>query len=369
MLTVNDSKDRCPDCPTGAPMWMTTFADMATLLMAFFVLLVAFAEKDTGGSSRQVDFEERGAGLQDKIRRIEVLGGKADSLSIVPLITKQGIDNVRVLSEEKAKVSGNDNETISTLTGSKDFAVNGDVEAIRQALAAEITAGKVKLEVKPEQVIVKVATYDTQSFIATGRRLGNSQEISDEDMLVYAKIAKAQNITSTDIIVKKVRAKLFSTEKVDMATTKADENQYDRLLRRLSGPISEGTVLVLREGRTVLIRIAGSDSFASGQATISNVFRPLLSQIAYALVGARGKLVIEGHTDSIPLAFNEIYRSNWDLSSARAAAVAQYFVANPDLENLSFMVSGLADIEPVASNTSVSGRALNRRIEIILDDD
>ena len=61
-----------------------------------------------------------------------------------------------------------------------------------------------------------------------------------------------------------------------------------------------------------------------------------------------------------------MYRSNWDLSSARAAAVAERFVTHSGLEKVKFMVSGLSDIQPLDTNATGEGRSRNRRIEIII---
>jgi chemotaxis protein MotB len=76
---------------------------------------------------------------------------------------------------------------------------------------------------------------------------------------------------------------------------------------------------------------------------------------------------VNGHTDNVPILFNDRFNSNWDLSAARAAAVADFlldeFPANP----ASLSITGFADSKPVAENTTPQGRAQNRRIEIIVE--
>ncbi|MEK9986006.1 MAG: OmpA family protein, partial [Opitutae bacterium] len=76
---------------------------------------------------------------------------------------------------------------------------------------------------------------------------------------------------------------------------------------------------------------------------------------------------VEGHTDNVPVGFSERFRSNWDLSSARSASVANYLIDNTNLEPGRLSVSGFADSKPVASNDTAEGRARNRRIEVIVD--
>ena len=76
---------------------------------------------------------------------------------------------------------------------------------------------------------------------------------------------------------------------------------------------------------------------------------------------------IEGHTDDVPVGFGSRYRSNWDLSSARSAAVADYIIASTSLEPGNVSVAGFADSKPIAPNGTSEGRARNRRIEVIVD--
>ena len=68
----------------------------------------------------------------------------------------------------------------------------------------------------------------------------------------------------------------------------------------------------------------------------------------------------------MPIAFSDEFRSNWDLSSARASAVTNILLLDPALQAVRFSVVGFADTVPIASNESAEGRAQNRRIEIKL---
>ena len=366
MSTTSHAAPKCPPCPRGSPMWMTTFADMATLLMAFFVLLVAFANMDPAGSSTQVDSQERGSGVQNETVRIESPGGNALTRVKVlpsPVTTSVLMPNIAVAPEAELPFLAVNFDQEDSRNGTKDHAANYDLEILEAALASEIASGKVQLIVKPEQVVVQIVTYDTQGVDKSGSQQNITSDIPGADILVYSKVAQAQLKTNIDIVVDHLAA----GQKTMIEKNAIFESQYQRILSKLSASISEGTVSVVRKGDKVIIRLTGSASFASGQATLRPTIIPLIGRVADSLVGSQGSIIVEGHTDNIPVAFNEIYRSNWDLSSARAAAVAQYFVTDPQLSGLSFMVSGLADIYPIANNARASGRAMNRRIEIILD--
>ena len=96
-------------------------------------------------------------------------------------------------------------------------------------------------------------------------------------------------------------------------------------------------------------------------------FKPLLQKVGNSISGSKGLITIEGHTDNVPMAFSERYRSNWDLSAARSAAVADYLLDNSNVKRGRVTIIGLADTKPIMSNSTPQGRAKNRRIEVIID--
>ena len=78
-------------------------------------------------------------------------------------------------------------------------------------------------------------------------------------------------------------------------------------------------------------------------------------------------MTVEGHTDNVPIAFSDRFQSNWDLSAARSAAVADYLLGNTEIQQGRLTVTGYADTKPLESNETAAGRAKNRRIEIIVN--
>ena len=80
-----------------------------------------------------------------------------------------------------------------------------------------------------------------------------------------------------------------------------------------------------------------------------------------------GILRIEGHTDNQMVGFSRTFKSNFDLSAARAASVADFLVGETSLQNGRLTISGLADTKPIGDNATALGRAKNRRIEIEID--
>ena len=113
----------------------------------------------------------------------------------------------------------------------------------------------------------------------------------------------------------------------------------------------------------VLIRIREKGSFGSGQAKLKKTFLPILKLIADVLNHRNGHFIVTGHTDDIPIETKQ-FRSNWDLSAARAATVVHYFIQQGDIDPERLEIRALSDNEPIVPNDSWKNRAQNRRVEI-----
>jgi chemotaxis protein MotB len=110
--------------------------------------------------------------------------------------------------------------------------------------------------------------------------------------------------------------------------------------------------------------------FDSGSAEIQEEGKQLLLKIAEILNRQQETLiVIEGHTDSLPIApaARERFPSNWELSAARASAVARFLAETAGLDPRRLAASGFSRYRPLASNDTAEGRRQNRRIEIFFD--
>jgi chemotaxis protein MotB len=104
--------------------------------------------------------------------------------------------------------------------------------------------------------------------------------------------------------------------------------------------------------------------FDSGKADLRDTGSPLLRVIAAALKDVPNPILIDGYTDSVPIATAQ-YPTNLELSSARADRVARYFMGFGVAEAQVFP-TGLGARDPIAANATAAGRARNRRVEIIV---
>ena len=138
-----------------------------------------------------------------------------------------------------------------------------------------------------------------------------------------------------------------------------------QLEKRLAREIGQQAVAVTitREGLVISLREVGF--FESGSATPSANAAGPLRTIAATLQMASNKLRVEGHTDDIPIR-NERYPSNWDLSAARASSIARVLIEQYRFEPERISVAGYAQYHPIAANTSEAGRAMNRRVDLVV---
>ena len=117
--------------------------------------------------------------------------------------------------------------------------------------------------------------------------------------------------------------------------------------------------------RGLVIRLNNAILFDSGSAEIKTENEGSLIEVANMINSLDNYIRIEGHTDNIPIRSN-IYPSNWELSSARAASVVQLFINKCNFSPDKLVAVGYGEYKPVEDNSTAEGRALNRRIDIIV---
>jgi len=138
-----------------------------------------------------------------------------------------------------------------------------------------------------------------------------------------------------------------------------------RLSRSLSAALDAGR-LTLVDGRDgLIVRLRDAAFFESASASIREEVMPDLEAVARTLKDLNNEVRIEGHTDSVPIRSN-VYRSNWELSAARAAGVLTFFVDTSGLEEGRLSVAGYGSQRPLAGNDSQEGRSQNRRVDIVV---
>lgn len=254
----------------GIPAWVVTFADLMSLLMCFFVLLLSFSEIDAQKFKQIAGELSKAFGVQREVPVLEI-----------PMGTSPIFDQFSPAPPEPTVV----NE-------------------------------------------VKQTTTDEQPELETLK-------------------------SPTDVAV-------------ESAIQEELEKTLEQVRSVLETAIEDGRVNLIQDNHRIIVRVEEKGAFPSGSADLTWEFEGLLLEMADILVQIPGKLTIEGHTDDVPIRTQRFY-SNWDLSAARAAAVANALLAEGNLKPARLAVTGLAYTEPRVPNTSSENRAKNRRVEIIID--
>jgi chemotaxis protein MotB len=124
-------------------------------------------------------------------------------------------------------------------------------------------------------------------------------------------------------------------------------------------------VVIDMEERGLVIHLSEGLIFASGEATIKQQAYLKLITIGKMLTGVSNYIRVEGHTDNIPM-HGPKFRSNWQLSTERATRIVELLVSRSKVNPLRLSAMGYAEYRPIATNLTETGRAQNRRVDIVL---
>ena len=243
----------------GAPSWIVTFADLATLLLTFFILLLSFAEMD--------------------------------------------LNKYKAMAQSMAVAFGSANVVAEDIGGSPLTLIESDT---------------VSLPEPPD------SPRDQAEFI--------------DDR------GAAPDITQVPEGV------------VDLSS---------RLISKLEAQVADDSLSISYDPRQVVIRFSERATFNSGEAEIKQEMLPIIDQVVDVLAGCSGDIIVAGYTDNVPITSGR-FRSNWDLSAARAVSVVHELVMNRQIDAERVIAAGRAETQPLAPNTSAENRARNRRVEIAI---
>ncbi|CAE6888319.1 Flagellar motor protein [Vibrio sp. B1FLJ16] len=297
-----DDEDKKCDCPPpGLPQWMGTFADLMSLLMCFFVLLLSFSEMDVLKFKQIAGSMKFAFGVQNQLEVKDIPKGT----SIIAQEFRPGRPEptpIDVIMQQTMDVT---QQTLEFHEGESD------------------RAGGTKRDLGQ----------------LTG---GQSPETS----------TRANQTTESD---------MQQQQSQDMSQEM--ETLMESIQKALEREIEQGAIEVENLGQQIVIRMREKGAFPEGSAFLQPKFRPLVRQIAELVKDIPGIVRVSGHTDNQRLD-SELYRSNWDLSSQRAVSVAQEMEKVRGFSHQRLRVRGMADTEPLVPNDSDENRALNRRVEI-----
>jgi chemotaxis protein MotB len=144
---------------------------------------------------------------------------------------------------------------------------------------------------------------------------------------------------------------------------------YENLIGELKEEIASGEITITRLADQLKVNIVDKVLFPSGKAELTDGGKKVLLQVGGILQKTKDKHIkVEGHTDNVPIHPNlqAQFESNWELSVIRATNVVKFLESEVKLEAKNLEAAGFGPYRPIANNNSRRGRALNRRIEILL---
>jgi chemotaxis protein MotB len=159
-----------------------------------------------------------------------------------------------------------------------------------------------------------------------------------------------------------------SNPKVDEAKRAARSkmrNMAREIKEALATLVKNGQVRVTEGARGVTIEINASVLFPPGDARLGADAIRALTAVAVILAPSDFPIIVEGHTDNVPIS-TPMFPSNWELSSTRASSVVRLFIENRVAASRLTAI-GYADQRPIADNTTPEGRARNRRVAITIE--
>ena len=136
------------------------------------------------------------------------------------------------------------------------------------------------------------------------------------------------------------------------------------LTNALEEEIKQGKVSINLEPRGLVVSLKEAAFFPPAGDVIKPSAYPIIGKIAASAGKLRNRVLLEGHTDAMPIS-NDRFRSNWDLSAARAIAMLNLLSGRFELPAGRLSVAGYADTVPLADNATAEGRQQNRRVDVV----
>ncbi|MEZ4485579.1 MAG: flagellar motor protein MotB [Syntrophotaleaceae bacterium] len=147
------------------------------------------------------------------------------------------------------------------------------------------------------------------------------------------------------------------------------KSTYDQLLEKMENEIERGEITISELQGQLTVNLVERILFDSGQADLKKAGIQVLHRVGDILKEVADKEIrVEGHTDNVPISprLKQTFSSNWELSTARATNVVHFLQEQKGIPGERLSVSGYGPYQPIASNQTATGRAQNRRIQIVL---
>ncbi|MFI5349332.1 MAG: flagellar motor protein MotB [Elusimicrobiota bacterium] len=249
---------------------------------------------------------------------------------------------------------------------SKFSALQSSDTAVQQDLSARLKATADSL------ASAQISNADLQQSLAANKSTLTQKVadlIKDRDALAQKSNDQAAQIADLQKKASDLDAARAAAEAAKAAELEKAKKSYEDLQAGLKSEIAAGEIKITQLQGKLTVNLVDRILFDSGKAEIKDDGRKVLDKVGGILNTVLDKNIrIEGHTDNKPITGDLLakYPSNWELSTARATAVARYLQDKDKVDPARLVAAGYGEFHPIAPNDTADSRALNRRIEIVL---
>lgn len=390
VLEEEQDEEECPKCPpAGAPAWMATFADMATLLMAFFVLILSFAEfnvpkfKQISGSLKEAFGVQKVVPVVEQPKGTTIIALEFSPNPTPSISTTLRQDTTELQKPElDLQTKEDDAPDGSEADKQKDSDFDGaggegaeqlEATELAKQLQKAIDTGEVTVETLGENVVINFPETQTsaeqmQTMIAEAlEALNEAREnagASESEVLFGGIEAELEKLAASMDAAEQQNGEGAGGSSAEMQEKVQNASRTtEELTVALREQIDQGLVAIEQREDSVFITVGSGGAFPSGTADLTDEARRILDRIALASMSPEGEITVTGHTDDVPIS-NAQFRDNWDLAAGRAASVVQAIEQTGLIDGDRLSAVSKGEMAPVADNTTAAGREENRRIEI-----
>lgn len=148
-----------------------------------------------------------------------------------------------------------------------------------------------------------------------------------------------------------------------------EKSPYDVLVDEVTEIINKNglteIIKIREEDAGVVLQLSDSILFDLGKAEMKSDSTAVLDVISNILPNIENEIMVQGHTDNVPISSAQ-YKSNWELSTARAVNVIKYFIETKGFDPTRFSATGYGEYRPLVDNSTEANRAINRRVDILI---